>query len=107
MKVGSRGFFYCGETHCLTTLFIILSKPDFSETISNVWAKSWVLLFRIHPLGSPKKTLTKNAAKKRLPSVKPGSKTLFGLINVPPVTVFAPTKLVDADWEALIHELAD
>jgi hypothetical protein len=106
MKVGSRGLLYCIETQSLTTPFLVYSKPSVDERIANVWPETWVLPFRIHPLGSPAKQFHKDAAKTSLPSLKGTAKNLFDVAYVQAVTVFVPSKLTDEDWEFLIEELA-
>ena len=71
-----------------------------------MWAETWVLPFRIHPLGSPAKQFHKDAAKTSLPSLKGATKNLFDVAYVQAVPAFVPSKLTDEDWEFLIEELA-
>ena len=71
-----------------------------------MWPETWVLPFRIHPLGSPAKQFHKDGAKTSLPSLKGTAKNLFDVPYAQAVTVFVPAKLTDEDWEFLIEELA-
>ncbi len=108
MSVGSCGIFYCSETKSLTTPFLVYSKPDPKSEVQNVWSKKWVLPFRIHPLGTPNKQLYKDTAMKVLLSLRASGKTNIGhVLNIQAVTVFAPSRLTEEDWELIIRELAE
>ncbi len=108
MSVGSCGIFYCSETKSLTTPFLVYSKPDPKVEVQNIWSKKWVLPFRIHPLGTPNKQLYKDTAMKVLPSLRASGKTNIGhVLNIQAVTVFAPSRLTEEDWELIIRELAE
>jgi len=109
MSVGSFGILYCNATHSLTTPFVVYSKPDLDQRITNVWPEpnGWVLPFRIFPLGTPDRQLVKDRAKAILPIFKRTGKNNFGhVFSVQAVTVFSPTKIESDDWEILISELA-
>jgi len=107
-KIGSFGILYCSETQCLTTPFIVFSAPDSRTTIANVWRGEWVLPFRIHPLGSPRKQLHKDEAMKVLPTLASSKHSNFGkALPVQATTVFSATPLQDADWEVLISKLGE
>jgi hypothetical protein len=110
MKIGSFGVLYCSQTQCLTTSFIMYSQPDPEEVIYNVWPEEegWVLPFRIHPLGTPRKQLHKDEAMKILPTLRKSGQTNFGhALPVQATTVFAPSPLQESDWEELVKKLAE
>jgi hypothetical protein len=108
MRVGSFGILYCSATQSLTTPFIVFSSPDPKAVINNIWKGEWVLPFKIHPLGTPTKSLSKNEAMKVLPTLRTSGKNNIGhVINVQAITAFSPSRLIDQDWEVLIGRLAD
>jgi hypothetical protein len=108
MKIGSFGILYCSKNQSLTTPFVVLSNPNPERIIEDVWDGTWVLPFRIHPLGTPKKLLSWGNAKSLLPSPREtNTKNLNTIINAQATTVFSPSKLTDADWEVLLTHLAE
>jgi hypothetical protein len=40
MKVGSLGILYCNETHSFTTPFVVVSEPNETKVVSDVWPES-------------------------------------------------------------------
>ena len=108
MRIGSFGVLDCSKNHCLTTPFVVLSNPDPERIVEDVWPETWVLPFKIHPLGTPKKLLQWEDAKHVLPSPRQLNVTnLNTIINVQATTVFAASKLTEADWEVLVSYLAE
>jgi hypothetical protein len=108
MKIGSFGILYCSKNHSLTTPFVVLSNPNPERIIEDVWDGTWVLPFRIHPLGTPNKLLPWDDAKSVLPSPRSLNTTnLNTIVNVQATTVFSPSKLTEADWEVLVTHLAE
>lgn len=84
------------------------SRADEQKVVQDVWPESWVLPFRIFPLGTPNKQLSKEKAKDLLPVFTTTKETNFGKIfHVQAVTVFSPTQIGSEDWEILIRTLVD
>ena len=107
MKVGSFGILYCNEIQALTTPFIVYSKPDPDRTVRHVWPETWVLPFKIFPLGNPSRVLKKDEAKEILPVFAKSGETNFGKVfHVQAVTAFSPTRIGSEDWEVLINQRA-
>jgi hypothetical protein len=107
MRIGSFGLLYCVETHSLTTPFIVYSKPDTKRIVENVWPESWVLPFRIFPLGTPDLQLSSDRAKRELPIFTKSGETNFGKIfHVQAVTAFSATNIEAEDWEEILRRLA-
>ena len=76
--------------------------------IANVWPEEWVLPFKIHPLGTPRKQLGKDEAMTLLPTLVASGETNFGhVVYIQPITVFSASRLTELDWEVLIRRLAD
>jgi hypothetical protein len=108
MEIGSFGILYCVETQSLTTPFVVFSSPDPEAVEAHVWPEEWVLPFKIHPLGTPRKQLNKDQAMKVLPTLVASGETNFGhVVNIQPITVFSASRLTELDWEVLIRHLAD
>jgi hypothetical protein len=102
--IGSLGIFYCVESQCLTTPFMVVSKPRFEEIVSHIWPGSWSLPFGIVPLGSPHKLLPVSRLAPKLPSLTSGQ-SWSSLFHVTPLTVFASSKLTPEDWAVVVGEL--
>ncbi|MGG5821153.1 hypothetical protein [Falsiroseomonas sp. HW251] len=108
MPVGSLGLIYCVENQSLTTPFVVFSAVDLDATVSDVWPERWVLPFRIHPLGTPRKALHKDAAMQDLPTLRSSGKTnISHVLALQPITVFSATPLGDEDWAVLISKLGE
>lgn len=109
MKIGSFGIIYCSKTKSLTVPFVVLSNPDsFEELTDKIWPGTWVLPFKIHPLGTPLRQLSSVEAMKTLPTLRASNRSNFGhALPVQATTVFAQSPLGDADWAVLIARLAD
>jgi hypothetical protein len=107
MQIGSLGIIYCSETQVFTTPFLVASKPDPAVTISDIWPEPWTLPFRVLPLGTPRKQLHKDHIKSTLPSLRHSTRQWNRLLLVTPTTVFVPSQIEPADWEALMIHLAD
>lgn len=107
IKIGSLGLLYCNETHSFTTPFIIYSKPNPNKVIKNIWSGSWVLPFKIFPLGNPEKQINKDRASRIWPIIKNSNqKTVSAAMNITGTTVFVPKIITQTDWEYIIQELA-
>jgi len=102
--VGSLGIFYCVKPKCITTPFMVTSKPRLDEVVSHIWRDKWALPFSIVPLGTPHKRISVSALASRLPSLR-GGRAWSSLLNVSPITVFAASKLTREDWAVLVDEL--
>ena len=106
LPIGSFGLFYCVRPEeCLTTPFVIRSKPSQKERIENIWDETWALPFNIIPLGTPDNRLPKNKLKELLPSLINSKRKWNELIHVSPITVFAASKIPEEDWGILINSL--
>ncbi len=108
MPVGSAGVIY--RTGPLdgffTTPFIVYSSPDQNDPETQVWDGTWVLPFRIHPLGTPRKRLTKHRAEQTLPILK--SRPQTNITSVLTLThYFVPSEVSERDWEVLLEHLAE
>lgn len=104
MPIGAFGILYCNETGSLTVPFVVYSKADPDRTETQVWSKAWVLPFAIKPLGNPRRQMTRERAKKTLPSL--GDKSFEKLFLVQGQFAFQATEVTDADWALLVRELA-
>lgn len=104
MPVGAFGILYCNETRSLTVPFVVYSKADPEKIEAHVWSKSWVLPFAIKPLGTPRRQLTRDRARKVLPSL--ATKSFEKLFLVQGQFAFQAADVTDEDWAILIEELA-
>ena len=107
LQIGSLGIIYCSAIESFTTPFIVYSRPDPEKEISDVWREKWVLPFRIHPLGTPRRLVHKDKLRSLLPSLQDGKQAWNQFVHVAPTTIFAASRLQSADWEALLRELAE
>jgi hypothetical protein len=110
MTVGSLGVFYCTEIQGLTTPFLVFSQPHSTEVVKDVWPETdkWVLPFRIHALGTPRRRLGKDQAMMLLPTLRAGGKTnITHALPIPAPTVFSPATLTSEDWAVLLEHLAE
>jgi hypothetical protein len=105
LQVGSLGIFYCVEEKCLTTPFMVSSRPRAGEFVTNIWPEKWALPFGIQPLGSPHKRVAVSALRDLLPSLKDG-KAWSSLLHVAPGIAFAASDISREDWAALVSALA-
>lgn len=104
MPIGAFGILYCNETRSLTVPFVVYSKADSKRTEAKVWSKSWVLPFAIKPLGTPRRQLSREQAKKVIPSLT--TKPFEKLFLVQGQFAFQSADVTDDDWAVLIKELA-
>ncbi|TPK74784.1 hypothetical protein FJ930_07220 [Mesorhizobium sp. B2-4-15] len=102
LPTGAFGLFYCVEAKALTTPFIVTSKPNDNVIIRHVWEHEWHLPFTIVPLSDPRLILRIDELGTLLPSLRGASKTWNDLFHISPITVFAPSKLSEKDWEIII-----
>ncbi|MDQ1638537.1 MAG: hypothetical protein QOF62_1876 [Pyrinomonadaceae bacterium] len=107
MQIGSVGVLYCSETEEFTTPFLVKSLPDTKKEISHVWDKNWGLPFKIAPLGSPIKRLSKNVVAKELPSVTSSGKNWNKILYVQPNFSFQPSTISTEDWAFIYASLCD
>jgi hypothetical protein len=106
VPVGSLGFFYCTEVKGFTTPFLITSKPDQSETVSNIWPEKWHLPFSIHSFGNPSLVMPTDYALTIMPSMKKAGRSHWtAVIHIQATLAFQPTTLDDEDWSRIISEL--
>ena len=108
MPIGAFGILYCTETSSYTTPFVVYSKADANETVSNIWSEPWVLPFKIKPLGDPDRSMSVDDAKQLLPSMQDDGRMdpRKHLITVQGNFAFQPSEISDADWSTLIENLA-
>ena len=104
MPIGAFGILYCNETGSLTVPFVVYSKANPDRIETQVWSKTWVLPFAIKPLGSPRRQLNRDEARKILPSLK--DKSFEQLFLVQGQFAFQAAEVTDADWAVLIQKLA-
>jgi hypothetical protein len=107
MKAGSLGLLYCNESQSFTTPFVVLSMPDASRIVTNVWLGEWHLPFRIHPLGSPDRQLHKAKATEVLQVLRESPNNVSATMNLTGTTVFVPKDISADDWALALGELAD
>lgn len=110
MTVGSLGVFYCTEVQSLTTPFLVYSQPHSTELVTDVWPQTdrWVLPFKIHPLGTPRRLMHKDQAISLLPTLKASGKSnITHVLPIPAPTVFSPASLTSEDWAMLVQHLAE
>ncbi|WP_147414329.1 hypothetical protein [Sphingomonas gilva] len=108
MPIGAFGILYCTETTAYTTPFVVYSKPDPQQTVTNIWSEPWVLPFSIKPLGNPTRSMSVEQAKLLLPSMHETGRSdpRKHLITVQGNFAFQASEISDADWSALIENLA-
>lgn len=70
MPVGSLGVLWRTQANFFTTPFIVYSEPDSNQSVTDVWPETWVLPFRIHPLGMPRRRLGASEARQLLPVLR-------------------------------------
>lgn len=104
MPVGAFGILYCNETRSLTVPFVVYSTVDAERTETEVWSKSWVLPFFIKPLGTPRRQLSRDDAKRMIPSL--ADKSFEKLFLVQGQFAFQSAEVTDEDWAILIKALA-
>jgi hypothetical protein len=86
----------------------VYSQPDEHEVVEDIWPESWVLPFRIHPLGSPAKQLDKDEAMASIDVLKHSGTTNIGhALPLAPTSVFSPKPISSTDWAQLLAALAD
>lgn len=108
MTVGSVGVLYCSEIASLTTPFIVYSPVDPDGVVEDVWPERWVLPFRIHPLGTPRRRLHRAEAMSKLDVLRASGRTnISQILHLPATTVFSPNAVPPSDWAVLLHELAE
>lgn len=105
LRVGSLGLLYCSETQEVTTPFVITSQPEVDREISNIWAEAWHFPFHLTALGSPVRTIHKDALKEELPSARKTKKQWNKVLYVQPQFVFQASVIDDDDWEYLYSRL--
>jgi hypothetical protein len=105
LRVGAAGIIYCSKDQAFTTPFLVLSAPAENRMVDYVWPERWTLPFRIQPLGTPRALLPKDELASVLPSLRDG-RPWNRLLHIEPTTVFVPSEITEADWEALFARLA-
>jgi hypothetical protein len=107
LPVPSFGILYAGAEQALTVPFVILTRPDQKHIESQVWRGEWALPFRIKPLGTPRKMLSRSVAKTIIPSFKRLQTDNFGKVfRVSGSYAFNRCDADEADWEVLMERLA-
>lgn len=108
MPVGSLGVLWRTQANFFTTPFIVYSAPDPNESVTDVWPETWVLPFRIHPLGTPRKRLSGSEARQLLPILRNDPRTnITHVLRVNALTSFVPSEVSETDWEILLKHLAE
>ena len=107
VPVPSFGILYSSSDHSLTVPFVILTEPDRERIENEVWHGPWALPFRIKPLGTPRKMLQAQEAKKIIPSFSRLQTDNFGKVfRVGGAYTFNRCDATSADWAVLIDRLA-
>ena len=107
LPVPSFGILYSAADHSLTVPFVILTRPDAQRIETEVWHGPWALPFRIKPLGTPRRMLSKSEAKKEIPSFARLATYNFGKVfRVGGAYAFNRCDATPADWAVLIDRLA-
>jgi len=107
MKVGSFGLIYCNATQSFTTPFVVFSAPDQALVETNVWNGDWVLPFQIHPLGTPRRQIHKDEAKKSWRVLIESQNNVSATMNLTGTTVFVPKEISADDWSLILSALAE
>lgn len=108
VPVPSFGILYSSVDHSLTVPFVILTEPDQEHIENEVWHGPWALPFRIKPLGTPRKMLEAQEAKKIIPSFSRLQTDNFGKVfRVGGAYAFNRYDTTSADWAVLIDRLAN
>lgn len=107
LRVGAAGLIYCSDVQAFTSPFLVASRPADGMVITDVWPERWTLPFRIHSLGTPRRLLHKDRIGAVLPSLARSGRPWNHVLHIQPTTVFVASEIEDADWEALLGELAE
>ena len=107
MTIGSLGIIYCNETHSFTTPFIVISEPDPTKVVNNIWPEqNWRLPFSIHPLGNPSRQVDSNTAKQKWSLLFDiGAGGVSATMNITGTTVFVPVQVSADDWALMLSDL--
>ena len=108
MKIGSIGILYCVPKHSFTTPFIVYSEPDPEKEISDIWSETWILPFKIKPLGNPERMIHIDEAIKILPICQKTTETnISHIFRIQGNLAFNPTIIGQEDWAIFIKKLAN
>jgi len=108
MPVGSAGVIWRTGERFFTTPFIVYSAPSADERVTDVWPETWILPFRIHTLGTPRKKLVENDAWRELPVPNQIPRTnITHVLRVNALTSFVPSDVSEQDWAILLMHLAE
>ncbi len=106
MKVGSLGILYCNCTHSFTTPFVVVSEPNETKVVSDVWPEKWRLPFSIHPLGNPTRQVDSTTAKQKWSALaNVGAGGVPAAMNITGTTVFVPVEVSADDWALMFSDL--
>ena len=103
MRTGSAGLFYCSERRdqVFTTPFITESEPE-DRAVTQPWADTWYLPFKIRPLSDLSRKVSWLHACKTWPFVR-DSENRGGLVT--PARAFAPEWIPRSEWDSILTEL--
>jgi len=102
----SRGVIYSSTDRTFTMPFVTQAFPE-DRRIEGVWPETWEFPFRIHPLGSPRRLLSLDAAKHIWPILQSRSNPTHCLNGMNGRTVFVPNEIEDADWRQILGDLGE
>ena len=107
MPICTPGVIWRTRAGFFTTPFIVYSNADPQEKITDVWPETWMLPFRIHPLGTPRKRLYEREAWQVLPVLNDKPRTnITHVLRLSALTSFVPSE-VSENWEVLLQHLAE
>ena len=108
LPIPSFGILYAGAEHSLTVPFVFVERPDPIRIENEVWHGEWALPFRIKPLGTPRKMLSKIEARKIMPSFARLNTDNFGKVfRVSGAYAFNRCDAEQSDWDVLLERLAN
>jgi hypothetical protein len=102
MLIGSFGLIYCSEDQSYSTPFVVLSEP--TGVAERVWPETWIMPFRIRPLGNPSKSVRRADMPKLLPALA-GGRSVDDLLQIRGVQTFNASEVPQEDWAILMKEL--
>jgi hypothetical protein len=102
----SRGIIYSSTDRTFTMPFITQDFAD-DRVVDDVWPEPWEFPFSIHPLGSPRKLLSLDVAKRCWPFLDPDKNPTHCLTGMNGRTVFVPNEIEGHEWQQILADLGE
>ena len=102
MPPNSRGLLYCSRASSFMVPFRTLSWVE-KRREDEVWApETWILPFKIKPLGSPDAMVMKTHAKRDWPFLADVANITQRINGIAGTSAFVPTEIGEEDWTAIL-----